>query len=74
MTEKCRLSAGKMKANGDRDKAMEFGEELRDKEKHGVKQSLNKSEEMTEIRSRLSEGETSSSGGREMTSTREEQG
>lgn len=47
---------------------MDSGEEPRDKEKNGVKQKLNKSEGMTEIRSRLTEEVTSGNGGREMTS------
>lgn len=49
------------------DKAMDSGEEPEDKEKNGVKQKLNEIEGMTEIRSRLIEGETSGDGGRGMT-------
>ncbi len=53
---------------------MDSGEELKDKGKNGVKQKLNKIEGMTEIRSRLTGEESSSNGGREMTSDREREG
>lgn len=53
-----------------RDKATDSGEEPKDKEKNGVKKKLNKIEGMTEIRSGLTEEETSGDGGREMTSDR----
>lgn len=53
---------------------MGSGEKPQDKEKNGLRQKLNKSEGMTEIRSGLNEEETSSSGGREMSSDRERGG
>ena len=53
-----------------REKAVDSGEELKDKERNGVKQKMNKSEGMTEIRKRLTEDKTSGIGGSEMTSDR----
>lgn len=53
---------------------MYSGEEPKDKDKNGVKQKLNEIEGMTEIRSVLTEAETCSNGGREMTSDRERGG
>lgn len=76
MTEKCCLSAGKGEKKKKKrretygDKAMDSGEEPKDKEKNGVKQKLNEIEGMTAIRSGLAEEETGGNGGREMTSDR----
>lgn len=49
---------------------MDSGEGLKDKEKNGVKQKINESEGMTEIRRGLTEDKTSGNDGREMTSDR----
>lgn len=62
MTEKCRLSAVKKQTNKKEDricsetKEMDSGEQPGDKEEDEVKQKLNKSEGMTEISGRLTEG------------------
>lgn len=53
---------------------MGSGEKPQDKEKNGVRQKLNESEGMEEIRSGLNEEETSSNDGREMSSDRERGG
>lgn len=81
MTEKRCDSAGKKKRKKERkmrktseDKAVDSGEEPKDKEKNGVKQKLNEIEGMTEIRSGLTEEESGSNGGREMTSVSESRG
>ena len=78
MTEKCCLSAGgKKKGRGGRrteTKAVDSGEQQKDKVKNGVKQKLNEIEGMTEIRRRLTEEEASGNGGREMTSDRKRGG
>lgn len=77
MTEKRCLSTGgrrrrkkteRTRRETYRDKAVDSGEERKDKEKNGVKQKLNEIEGMTEIRSGLTEDETSGNGGRETTS------
>lgn len=54
-----------MRSETYRDKAVDSGEEPRDKEKNELKQKLNESEGMTEIKSGLTEEETSGNGGRE---------
>lgn len=56
-----------MRSETYRDKAVDSGEEPRDKEKNELKQKLNESEGMTEIKSGLTEEETSGNGGREKT-------
>lgn len=56
-----------MRSETYRDKAVDSGEEPRDKEKNELKQKLNESEGMTEIKTGLTEEETSGNGGREKT-------
>lgn len=71
MTEKYCLSAwgkkGSMRSETYRDKTVDSGEEPGDKEKKEVRQKLNESEGMTEIKSGLTVEETGGNSGREKT-------